>query len=72
LSNFSLTEFIAALERSDLGVFALFIPAPLTEFQIADAVHSRVSDAALVSSEKIRVNAIAAQKWLNRSRSNRF
>jgi hypothetical protein len=46
--------------------------APPTEFQIADAVHSRVSDGALVSSEKIRVNAIAALEWLNRSRSNRF
>jgi hypothetical protein len=72
LSNFSLTEFIAALERSDLGVFALFIPRAPTEFQIADAVHSRISDGALVSSEKIRVNAIAALEWLNRSRSNRF
>jgi hypothetical protein len=34
LSDFSLAEFIAAFERSDLGVFALFIHSPQTKFNM--------------------------------------
>jgi hypothetical protein len=73
LSTFSPTEFIATLERNDLGFFAAFIPArPQTGFQFARAISSALSDQALVSSEKIGVNAIAATGCLNPSRSKRF
>jgi hypothetical protein len=71
LSDFSLAEFIAAFERSDLGVFALFIHSPQTKIQSAHASFA-MSARMWLSSEKNRVNANRSKPGLNLSSSKRF
>jgi hypothetical protein len=71
ISVLSLAEFNAAFKRSDLGVLALFIYSPLPDFDLLTRGHA-LSARMWLSSEKNRVNAIAAMAYLNTSRSNQF
>jgi hypothetical protein len=72
LSRFSSTELSVAIERNDLGAFAFPITRPPDSISVRTR-HPRATNCrGLVSSEKIRVNAIAALRSLNPSRSKRF
>jgi hypothetical protein len=57
LSNFAPTELTVAIERNDLGAFALPITRPQLNFSPRILSHATNCPIALVSSVKMRVNA---------------